>query len=141
MVGIALAIHALLTYDRAAVVVEWTTASELDMVGFNLLRSETLVGSFEQINPELIPATSDSLTGSSYNYEDRSVQAGTTYFYILEEIENTGSTNRHGPIVVEAGSPAKTELLIAALLTIVAVVYAVILLREPKHKGPFPETT
>lgn len=131
--GSALAIHALLTFDRANVIVEWTTASELDTVGFNLQRGATPVGPFEQINAELIPAASDALTGSSYKYEDPQVKAGTTYFYMLEEIESTGNSNQHGPIVVEAGSPAKTELLIAGLLIIGALIYAVILWREPKQ--------
>ncbi len=133
--GITLAIHALLTINRAEVIVEWTTASELDTVGFNLQRGETPEGPFEQVNPELIPTTNDSLTGSSYNFEDSSVKAGVTYYYILEEVEGTGRTNQHGPIIVEAGSPSKTELLIAGLLVSGALIYAFILLRQPKQKS------
>jgi hypothetical protein len=132
--GIALATHALFTFDKADVIVEWTTASELDTVGFNLLRGETPAGPFEQVNPELIPATSDSLTGSSYSYEDGSVRASVIYFYMLEEIESTGRSNQHGPIAVEAGSPAKIELLTAAFLICGATIYAIVLLREPKNR-------
>ena len=55
-------------FDKAEVIVEWTTASELDTVGFNLLRAETQKGPFEQINSNLIPAGSDSLSGSNYNF-------------------------------------------------------------------------
>ncbi len=47
--GIGLAIHAVLNFDKAAVIVEWTTASELDTVGYNLQRGETPVGPFEQV--------------------------------------------------------------------------------------------
>ncbi len=139
--GIALAIHAILNLDKANVIVEWTTASELDTVGFYLLRGETPAGPFEQVNNELIPATSDSLTGSSYSYEDQGVTAGVTYFYMLEDIENTGNSNQHGPIVVEASSPAKTELLIAALLIGGALIYAIILIRDNKNQPQRPETT
>jgi hypothetical protein len=131
--GLALAIHAVVTYDKAEVVVEWTTASELNTVGFNLQRGETQMGPFEQINVELIPATSDTLTGSSYSYIDNHVQAGTTYFYILEEIESTGNANHHGPIAVEAGSPAKADLLTAASLIFGATIFAIFFLRQPKH--------
>lgn len=130
LAGVGLAIHGFLNLEKANVIVEWTTASELNTVGFYLLRGETSAGPFEQVNDELIPATSDSLTGSSYSYEDTGVTAGITYYYMLEEIENTGSTNQHGPIVVEANSPAKTELLIAVLMITGAAIYAIILYRD-----------
>jgi hypothetical protein len=133
--GIALAAHALLTFDEAEVIVEWTTASELDTVGFNLLRGETSIGPFEQVNSELIPTAGDLLTGSSYTYEDRNALAGITYFYMLEEVESTGSTNQYGPTIVEAKSPAKTKLLVAGLLIGGAIIYAAILLRKPEPQG------
>ena len=139
LAGIGLAIHGFLNLGKANVIVEWTTASELDTIGFYLLRGETPVGPFEQVNSELIPATSDSLTGNSYSYEDAGVTAGTTYFYMLEEIETTGNANQHGPIVVEASSPAKTELLIAALLIGGSFLYAVILIRDYKKQPQSPD--
>lgn len=141
LTGLALAIHSILNLNTANVIVEWTTASELDTVGFYLLRGETEAGPFTQVNVELITATSDSLTGSSYAYEDSGVSAGKTYFYMLEEVESTGNTNQHGPIEVEANSPAITELLIAALLIGGALIYAVILIRDNKKQPLSPETT
>ena len=137
--GLGLGIHGFLNLDKANVIVEWTTASELNTVGFYLLRGEAETGPFEQVNAELIPATSDSLTGNSYSYEDAGVTAGVTYYYMLEEIEDTGNTNQHGPIVVEASSPATTELLIAALLIGGAIIYAVILLRDNKRTAEYSE--
>ena len=38
----------------ARVVVEWSTASELDTAGFNLYRSESPDGPFEKVNQNLI---------------------------------------------------------------------------------------
>ena len=90
-------------YD-VSVLVEWSTASELDTAGFNLYRSETSTGPFVQVNPELIPASSDPLAGSSYTYEDSDVRPGWTYYYQLEEVEINGSTGRFGPISVKAES-------------------------------------
>lgn len=136
LAGVGLAIHGFLNLDKANVIVEWSTASELNTVGFYLLRSVNPEGEFEQVNPEIIPSVSDSLTGNSYSYEDKGVQAGIVYFYILEEIEETGGSNRHGPIVVEATSPAKTELWIAGLLIVGAVFYAIILLKDQKLQHP-----
>lgn len=137
--------------DKANVIVEWSTASELDTVGFYLLRSENPEGPFEQVNSEIIPSTSDSLTGSSYSYDDHQVQAGATYYYMLEEIEETGNSNQHGPIVVEANSQARIELLIAGFLITGAIIYGFILSRDQKvlttsrisqqdsNEGPFKE--
>jgi hypothetical protein len=117
-------------FDKAEVIVEWTTASELETVGFNLLRSEAKEGPFEQINANLVPAGSDALTGGDYTFTYSSVQAGITYFYMLEEIELTGETSRHGPIVVKARNTAKLELLIGFGLVVGAIIYAVILARD-----------
>lgn len=125
-------IHAILEFNRANVAVEWTTASELNTVGFNLLRGDTPGGPFEQVNEALIPSASDTLTGNSYSYEDHSVEAGKIYFYMLEEIESSGGINQHGPITVKASSPAKIELIIGSLLIVSAVVYGILLLREKK---------
>jgi hypothetical protein len=119
-------------FDNAEVIVEWTTASELDTVGFNLLRAETQNGPFEQINSNLIPAGSDSLTGSNYTFTDSNVQDGITYYYMLEENELTGETNHHGPIVVKAKNTSKLELLIGFSLVAGAIIYAIILTRDPK---------
>ena len=134
--GISLVIHALIYFDRAEVIVEWTTASELDTVGFNLLRAETQVGPFEQINSNLIPAGSDSLTGSNYTFTDNSVQDGVTYYYMLEEIEITGESSDHGPIVVKARNTSKFELFIGFGLIVGAIIYIIILTRDRKHEFP-----
>ena len=127
-----MSIRAILNFNQANVVVEWTTATELNTVGFNLLRGETPAGPFEQANSTLIPAVSDSLTGNSYSFEDEGVEAGKTYFYMLEEIESSGTANQHGPITVKANSPAKMELVIGILLVLGASIYGLILFREPK---------
>jgi len=130
--GISLVVHALFYFDKAEVIVEWTTASELDTVGFNLLRAETQEGPFEKINANLIPAGSDSLTGSNYTFTDRSVHNGITYYYMLEEIELTSETSHHGPIIVKAKNNAKLEFLIGFSLIAGAIIYIFILTRDRK---------
>ena len=130
--GISLVIHAIIYFDKAEVTVEWTTASELNTVGFNLLKAETQNGPFDQINSNLIPAGSDSLTGSNYSFTDSSVQDGITYYYLLEEIELTGESSRHGPIVVTARNTSKFEFLIGFSLIAGAIIYTIILSRDRK---------
>lgn len=89
-------------WQSPQVVVEWSTATELDTIGYNLYRSETADGEYLQVNPQLIPASTDPLTGGEYEYLDLAVQAGRRYYYLLEDLDAAGNTTRHGPIEVEA---------------------------------------
>jgi len=89
-------------WQHATVTIEWSTASELDTVGFNLYRSETPVGAFKRINPQIVPSAGDALTGSDYHYEDHDVHPGQTYFYKLEDVIANGVGEQHGPIAVKA---------------------------------------
>ncbi len=107
---------------RAVVIVEWSTASELDTVGFNLYRSDTEAGPYTLVNEALIPAAGDALAGSSYRYEDRSVQAGRTYYYELEDVSASGAGTRHGPIVVQA-RPQVGNASVAAVLLLGGAVF------------------
>jgi hypothetical protein len=100
----------------ATVIVEWSTASELDTAGFNLYRSDSPDGPFTCINEHLIPAFPDPLVGGSYAFTDTNVIAGRTYYYQLEDVETGGATTRHGPIAAKAEAGGKAILLAAALL-------------------------
>lgn len=106
----------------ASVVVEWTTANEVNTAGFNLYRSESPDGPYTRVNPSLIPAASDPLTGGEYRYEDTAVQPGRRYYYQLEDVEYSGATTRHGPIPSTASglSPA-AALGLAALAGLVVL--------------------
>jgi hypothetical protein len=120
---------AIVGLNRAVVVVEWSTASELDTAGFNLYRSQSPEGPFTQINTDLIPASPDPLTGGSYKYEDRQAKAGLVYYYQLEGVEYNGNNSRFGPIEVKATSAGKAEGILAATFVIVGVVGFIILKR------------
>lgn len=84
------------------VLLEWTTASEVNTAGFNLYRSENKDGPFAKINAQIIPASTDAVLGGKYQYADAGVEAGQTYYYQLEDVEYSGITTRHGPIVATA---------------------------------------
>ncbi len=106
---------------NATVLVEWSTASELDTAGFNLYRSESATGPYLQINESLIPPATDPLAGGNYSYTDEEVRAGQVYFYELEEIEMTGATSRHGPIEVQAEGGSATIGVLAAALALASL--------------------
>lgn len=78
------------------VVISWETLSEVNTLGFNLYRSETLDGEKVMVNPELILSNlvPGSLGGALYEHLDT---ANTTAaYYWLEEIEIDGTANSYG---------------------------------------------
>jgi hypothetical protein len=117
-------------YTRGEVVVEWTTASELSTLGFNLYRSDLMDGTYIQINNELIPASPDPLTGGKYSYIDAQVHPGSTYYYELEDVDFDGNTSRYGPIEVEAKRGGILDLLLAMILLILGVFGLFLVLRR-----------
>jgi hypothetical protein len=67
--------------------IAWTTESEVDTLGFNLLREDlTDPANGQQINPQLILAQGSPISGTSYHFIDREVQSGKSYIYHLQEI-------------------------------------------------------
>ena len=84
----------------------WQTASELDNLGFHLYRSSSGAGPYERITGRAIPGLGSSPVGANYSYRDTGLANGITYYYKLEDIETTGRTTFHGPVVAtpEAGA-------------------------------------
>ena len=88
----------------APVRVTWKTETEMNTAGFNLYRGTSPDGPFDtKVNRELIPASTDPLTGKEYTFVDKTAQGGVTYYYQLQEVERNGTVNRFGPISVRAG--------------------------------------
>jgi len=120
------------------VIVEWTTASEINTSGFNLYRSEQADGPYVKINAQLIPASTDPLVGGKYRYEDTNVTPGRTYYYQLEDIEMNGASTRHGPIVVTAsawGLDDHAGILLAIGAGVLVVVTGALLARGRRPKA------
>jgi hypothetical protein len=113
----------------SVVVIEWSTASELDTAGFNLYRGQSPNGPFVKINTDLIPASPDPLVGGSYNYKDHQAEAGVVYYYQLEDVEYNGNRSRFGPIEVKATSAGKAEGILAAAFALVGVLGFILLKR------------
>jgi len=139
--------------DSGGVLIEWETASEVDIVGFNLWRSETEGDDYEKINEVLIPGEGDP-SGAEYGYLDEDVVAGTTYYYKLETVDIHGESQFSGPVLVTvpqgwgaaeaqaslmSGTPARGSIL-ASALTALAPPFIVLLgwrvyRRRQKQKG------
>lgn len=79
------------TPRAGAVMVEWQTASEIDVVGFNIYRSRDLNGEKQILNAQIIPAAvPGQISGANYDYIDFTAEHGKEYFYWLEILSTSG---------------------------------------------------
>ena len=93
------------SYRDRRVTVRWETASELDLVGFNIYRSTAENGPYMRLNSTLIPAQRPgSPLGALYTWVDGQIRLGRVYYYKLEQLSMNGETTLHGPLRVQTGT-------------------------------------
>jgi len=93
------------SYRDRRVTVRWETASELDLVGFNIYRSTAENGPYMRLNSTLIPAQRPgSPLGALYTWVDGQIRLGRVYYYKLEQLSMDGETTLHGPVQVQTGT-------------------------------------
>ena len=78
------------TLENGEVVIRWTTESELDNAGFNILRSETREGEYKQVNTELIQGNGTTGERSNYKWVDTTAKPGVVYYYQIEDVSFAG---------------------------------------------------
>ena len=69
---------------------QWTTESELENAGFNVLRCESKTGTFTVVTPRMLQGAGTTSDRSSYRYVDTTAKAGVAYYYRLEEVSFSG---------------------------------------------------
>ncbi|MBI1824590.1 MAG: putative Ig domain-containing protein, partial [Nitrospirae bacterium] len=112
------------TAGDANVMVEWSTQTETNQLGFNVLRGLSLNGPFSKINAQIIPSRGNSIYGARYRYMDYGVMNGLTYYYQLESVDtgnksvvqfvsianpqaqNSSTAVPEGPMNVDPNSPS-----------------------------------
>jgi len=105
-------------YQDGAVVITWTTATEIDNVGFRIFRARArgqrghwdnptpqksaapVSLELELVTPRLIPAQGTVLFGASYQYLDAGPKDPGTLVYFLEDIDTMGKATLHGPLTI-----------------------------------------
>ncbi len=86
--------------SQNAIVLNWVTDYETDILGYSILRNlSDNIGSANIITTELIPATNTSTT-ANYTFTDADVITGNTYYYWLSNANLNGTTDIHGPISI-----------------------------------------
>lgn len=78
------------TLENGEVTIRWTTESELDNAGFNILRSETRNGEYKQVNAEMIQGAGTTGERSSYKWVDQTAKPGVVYYYQIEDVSFAG---------------------------------------------------
>lgn len=89
---------------------EWKTASETDLLGFHLERSEDGI-IYERITEDIIPAAGNSEVENTYTYVDQDLTNGITYYYNLINVSMDGEEAVANKSPVEATPSAPPPVL------------------------------
>ncbi len=74
------------------VVIRWSTESELNNAGFNILRSETKTGTFTVVNSKgIIPGHGTTAEKHVYSWTDASAKPNLVYYYQIEDVSLDGT--------------------------------------------------
>ena len=82
--------------DTGVVEIEWTTESELDNAGFNILRSQTEQGPFVKVNPTLIAGAGTTSERQTYKWNDTTAESNVAYYYRIEDVSFSGDRQQLG---------------------------------------------
>ena len=74
-----------------AVVITWSTQSELNNAGFFIKRSQQRDGEFQIINATMIPGAGTTSEKQFYTYEDTTAQPNVVYYYQIEDVSLDGN--------------------------------------------------
>ncbi len=121
-----------------AVLINWSTASELNTAGFNILRGDSPNGPFTLLNSEVIPASPDPLVGGTYVFTDTRVTPGQTYYYQLQEVEFGGNTTPQGVVTITAPYSVDPVVLVGGVAFALILIAVLLWLERPRRANPSP---
>jgi hypothetical protein len=96
------------TTQDGKVLLRWTTETELNNIGWNIYRSMDKTASFTNIN--FVHSAGDSAFPNDYEYVDKDVVSGITYFYYIEDIDIQGQRSRTTIVEATAKTAVKAEI-------------------------------
>lgn len=75
----------------------WSTASEVENLGFDIYRAEQADGPFIRINERPVAGAGTSDEPQQYEYIDATIDPARRYFYYVESIALDGSREKFTP--------------------------------------------
>ena len=76
--------------ETGTISIQWTTESEVDNAGFNILRSQTKNGVFKVINAHLIQGAGTTAERHTYTWTDTTAKPNRVYYYQIEDVSFAG---------------------------------------------------
>ncbi len=89
--------------EDGCVLLQWTTKTETNNLGFHLYRSSTSEGPWTKINSSIIPGNCTSLIENKYTFVDTDIENFSKVYYKIEQLDTDGSTVSFGPVELEVG--------------------------------------
>ena len=77
--------------ETGAVVITWSTQSELNNAGFFIKRSQQADGEFKVINAAMVPGAGTTSEKQFYTYSDTTAQPNVVYYYQIEDVSLDGN--------------------------------------------------
>ena len=96
--------------ETGTVVIQWTTESEMDNAGFNILRSQTRTGEFKVINAQLIPGAGTTAERNTYTWTDTTTKPNVVYYYQIEDVSFDGERQTLATVRLRGLISAKGKL-------------------------------
>ncbi|MDY6872407.1 MAG: right-handed parallel beta-helix repeat-containing protein [Chloroflexota bacterium] len=98
-------------FDGDENIINWTTSTETNVIGFHVLRSDNSDGPYARVSPR-IDSYGNPSVGGIYNYTDNDIVFRRTYYYKLEVVNEEGETiETHGPVSVLTSTATPTVTL------------------------------
>ncbi len=95
-------------------IISWTTESELDNAGFNILRSQSEQGPFVKVNPTLIQGAGTTGERNEYTWTDTTAKPNTFYYYRgyyrIEDVSHAGVRKQLATVRLRGFVSAKGKL-------------------------------
>ena len=77
--------------ETGAVVITWSTQSELNNAGFFIKRRQQRDGEFKVVNATMIPGAGTTSEKQFYTYTDTTAQPNVVYYYQIEDVSLDGN--------------------------------------------------
>ena len=96
--------------ESGAIVIQWTTQSEVDNAGFNILRSQTKNGEFKVVNAQLVPGAGTTAESTTYTWTDTTAKPNVVYYYQIQDVSHAGERQTLATVRLRGFISAKGKL-------------------------------